>query len=242
MSPMLADLDSKFFRENSRPSNLKLKQKKYLEIIDALFSLCNASDSFCTATAASSLFVSLNYTFDYESLSLMFRGSFEKLGNSSVSFSKSKLFQLCQDSKVDNCLKVLLQGLKDMKNYEKSEFDAMVVCIKKWWARLDLSKNGFVLTEDVLQFLISLNIFENSVHVRKSFTKMNIFMNYLDFFSLFAKGLLKFLILSLCDDAKDRGSVAADIVINAKRRKAILNGISGGNKVFDAFLHYRRLN
>lgn len=117
----------------------------------------------------------------------------------------------------------------------------MVQCIKRWWFKLDVSKNGFVLTEDVLKFLIRMNAFESSVHVRKSFTKNGIYMNFAEFFKVFVRALVKFLMLSLCDDAGDKNLLAQDIVINAKRRKIILAGISGGNKVVDVLLHYKCL-
>ena len=242
ISPVLSDLDSQYFNQKINPRVLPHKQKMYTEIVDTLFSLCKSNPYSCPCISASSLFFALGYSSDFESLIKTFQLSFSSDSEPSDSFSKSDLLKICEDAKLDTILRVLIKSLKDsIRLPGQTEFDVMIQCIKKWWSRLDVSRNGFVPTEDVLKFLVRMNTFESSVHVRKSFTKNGIFMNFAEFFKVFARGLVKFLMLSLCDDAGDKSLLAQDIVINAKRRKIILAGISGGNKVVDVLLQYKCL-
>lgn len=232
LNQMLSDLDKKSLKFNFCPRVIKSKLKLHSDIVNALFNMTK-SQSEVTISSLIGVFLGLGYSADYDSLSSIFRSM------SVWEFSKNELISILQDNKIDNMLRVLLKEYKDSGLIQGNpEFDCLVGILKKWWTKLDLSKNGFVSTESVCKFLISLNLFESSAEVKKVFGKLPPFINQIKFFGVFAKALLKFLLLTLCDDARDRSFVPADITLNARRRKLIIGGLIGENKTVDALIQY----
>lgn len=232
LNPILSDLDSKNLKHNFNPRVIKSKIKLHSDIIKALFSMTN-SQSEITVSSLIGVFLGLGYCSDYDSISLTFRSM------SVWEFTKNDLISLLQDQKIDNILRVLLKEFKDSGSIQGTqEFDCLIKILKKWWAKLDVSKNGFVSTESVCKFLIQLNSFESSAEVKRNFSKLPPFINQVQFFRIFSKALFKFLLLSLCDDAGDRQYVPADITLNAIRRKMALGGLIGENKVLESLIEY----
>lgn len=243
INTLLIDLDKKYLKKQVKPRLLKNKQKMYKDITKALFALTNTTKNKLQASAISTLFLSLGYTSNYDSLTKVFKSSFPAESFENTSISKSEILSIFEDSKIDSMLRVMLSEFKYAESLEKNEeFDYLLTIIHRWWIKLDTSKNGFVPTEDVCKFLIKENMFESSVDLRKAFHKLSPFIGFQQFFTIFGKSLLKFLLLRLCDDAGENPCLAPDIVINEKRRKVILNGISGQNRAFEALIKFNTLN
>ena len=243
INTLLIDLDKKYLKKQVKPRLLKNKQKMYKDITKALFPLTNTTKNKLQASAICTLFLSLGYTSDYDSLTKIFRSSFPAESFENISVSKSEILSIFEDSKIDSMLRVMLSEFKYAESLEKNEeFDYLLAIIHRWWIKLDTSKNGFVPTEDVCKFLIKENMFESSVDLRKAFHKLSPFITFQQFFTIFGKSLLKFLLLRLCDDAGENPCLAPDIVINEKRRKVILSGISGQNRAFNALVNFNTLN
>ena len=243
LNTLLVELDKKSLKKSVRPRLLKNKQKMYKEVAKALFKLTNTTKNKIQAASAASLFISLGYTSNYESLCNMFKSVYHGESFSMISFGKSDVMSIFEDSKVDNILRVLLKEFKEAEGLEKDEeFDYLITIIHRWWVKLDISKNGFVGSEDICKFLIKENMFDSSVELKKIFHKSAPFLNFQQFFTIFAKALFKFLLLRLCDDSSANGFVPPDIVINEKRRKLILDGISGQNRTFETLNKFRGVN
>lgn len=232
LNQMLSDIDKKHLKINFCPRVIKSKLKLHSDIVNALFNMTN-SQSEITISSLIGVFLGLGYCTDYDSLSSVFKSM------SVWEFSKNELISILQDNKIDNMLRVLLKEYKDSEHAQGTqEFDCLVGILKRWWVKLDLSKNGFVPTESVCKFLISLNLFESSGEVKKVFGMMPQYINQIKYFGIFAKALFKFLLLTLCDDARDRNFLPADITLNARRRKLMLSGLIGENKTVDAPIQY----
>lgn len=243
INTLLIDLDKKYLKKQVKPRLVKNKQKMYKDITKSLFTLTNTTKNKIQASTICTLFISLGYTSNYEALTKVLKSSFPADSFEMISISKSDILSIFEDSKIDSMLRVILNEFKYAESLEKDEeFDYLLTVIHRWWIKLDSSKNGFVPTEDVCKFLIQENIFESSVDLRKAFHKSTPFLGFQQFFNIFGKSLLKFLLLRLCDDAGENPCLAPDIVINEKRRKIILSGISGQNRAFEALIKLNPIN
>jgi hypothetical protein len=238
LNTLLVELDKKSLKKSVRPRLIKNKQKMYKDVTKAMFNLTNTTKNKIQATAAASLFISLGYTSNYDVLANVLKSVFPAETFAVVSFGKSDLMGIFEDLKIDNILRVMIAEFKNDDVEKDEEFDYLVAVVHRWWVKLDVSKNGFVASEDICKFLIQENMFDSSVELKKVFHKSAPFLNFQQFFTIFGKPLFKFLLLRLCDDGVQLNGLPADILINEKRRKMILNGIIGQGRGLDPTLKY----
>ena len=109
----------------------------------------------------------------------MFTTIFEQPNFNHIKIKKKDILRICCDRKTDCFLKILLKEYKEIVNEDKiEEFDVLVEIIKKWFGKLDVSRNGFVPVEDVCRFFIAVGAFDNSADAKKVLQKMNSFVSF----------------------------------------------------------------
>ena len=139
LNTLLVELDKKSLKKSVRPRLLKNKQKMYKDVTKALFNLTNTTKNKIQATSAASLFISLGYTSNYEPLCNMFKSVYQAESFSMISFGKSDIMSIFEDTKVDNILRIMLAEFKEAEGLEKDEeFDFLITIIHRWWVKLDL--------------------------------------------------------------------------------------------------------
>lgn len=240
---MLTDLDAKNTRRNLQKKITKGKRKRFEDIATALLHLTNSTNNKVSALNCSQLFISLGYVTEHEALSNMFSIMCKGDALSKILLKKGEILRVCEDPRVDGILSALLREYKLSGNREKAEeFDSLVDIIKKWWSKLDIGHKGLVNIEDVCRFFITIEAIETSYDAKKLFGKMSEYIIFRQFFGFFAKALFKFLLLSLHDLANQKQSqdLPPDIAIGAQRRKMIIEGLSGENRVIETLIHYTK--
>ena len=190
---------------NDKPnSSNRLNQKivlervhNYYDVINALFTMYGFEKCRLSAFHMAQLFVALGYCDDCEILVDIFRSITEGQPFNLISFSKSELFKICDDSKTENILRSILRGMKKTGMNHTQNIQSLLNVIKKWWQKLDKSQNGFVSYEDICNFYGEIGAIETSSDSKRIFLKFGQFGNFKQFSSIFGKALLKYLLSEL---------------------------------------------
>lgn len=234
-------LTSMFSRSNpkvKRPYQKIVLEKitNYSEIIDALFSMYDCERGRIPAYQLVQLFIGLGYIEDCEVLIGIFKNICEGQTFNLISFSKNELLRLCEDQRAENILKVLIKDARVRSN--EVPLASLIAVIKRWWAHLDKSQNGFVSFEEICKFYMEVGVIENSSDSKRIFLKIGQFGNYRQFTSVFAKSLFKFLLRRLGELVKQKSKdcLSAEVAISSQRRKVILQSLQGENKVIDSII------
>ena len=220
----------------------KTENSKYYNIAESLLSITSQSpDSFTSpASSIAQLFIALEYTKDFDSLTQMFLNAFNSKNFNTLEISTKEIVDILEDFQVDDNLRPLLKELKNCSVFsEKYEFDELILILKKWWVDLDPFSNGYVSLDSVFKFFSDIGAIEDSVNCRKLSGKLPRFFTMKRFYSVFSKSLFKFLILNLLELTKnDTGYLPADIIINTSKRKKLMGSIVGDNKVVQNLIAY----
>lgn len=226
---------------HSKSPVMKHKQKvfdnptNFGEVINALFSLFKREGSKLSALSLIKLFVSLEFSENSEQIADIFYNLCEGLPLNLIKFSKEDLLKICKDDKADDIMRVLMRNCSSFSG-KHTKLSCLLRTIKKWWSKLDKTGNGMVEFSQVIRFYADMGIVENTYDIKRVFLKLNQFASFKEFSSIFAKTLLRFLIQEV-GTVIHQGSLnflPADIAISTQRRKIILKGIEGQNKVLDA--------
>lgn len=249
--PLYLKLTSSFTKSPSHSRSPVSKHKSkvfdsptnYMEVINALFSIFKCEGSKLPAVNLIKLFVSLGFSENSEQLADIFYNLCEGLPLNLIRFSKEDILKICKDEKADDILKVLMRNCNFISG-KNSKLNCLLCTIKKWWNKLDKTHNGVVECGQIVRFYADMGIVENTYDVKRMFLKLNQLASFKEFSSIFAKTLFRFLIQEL-GTVIHQGSLnflPAEIAISTQRRKIILKGIEGHNKVLDALANCPNYN
>ena len=143
LKPISLDKDPLIRRFNSlinaKPnSSSRLHQKiilerihNYHDVVDALFTMYNCEKGRILALHLVQLFVGLGYSEDCEILVEIFRNITEGQPFNVISFSKSDLTKICEDSKTENILRSIIRELKRQGYDNTQKIHNLINVIKK---------------------------------------------------------------------------------------------------------------
>jgi hypothetical protein len=229
---------------NKRPIQTIDKQS-YIEVIDALLSMYNCDRSRIQAIKLVQLFVGLGYCDDCEVLFEIFKNITETQSFNMISFSRNELIKVCEDQKTENVMKRIINDIKLRPTSDKSHgIHLLINVIKRWWQKLDKSKNGFVALDEISKFYTKIGVIESISDTKRLLLKFTQFGTYKQFYSMFAKALLKYLLSELVFVVKkgNKDCLSAEIAICAQRRKVILDSLEGEKKIIDAIIECNVFN
>lgn len=217
----------------------------FSEVIDALFSIFKCEQSRIESHSLISLFISLGLSDSPQDVAKILLNICEAQDINNVSFSRIDLINLCDDWKTENILRILKRECSSARSNEgKVKLDGLVMVIKKWWNKIDRSKNGFVSLHEMFNFYHEIGIVENSNDVKRLFIKMPKYCNFSHFSCIFAKSFLKFMMedLALIIKAGSSNFLSGEISIITQRRKQILSSLAGNNKIIAAMKECKSYN
>ncbi|CAG9315222.1 unnamed protein product [Blepharisma stoltei] len=195
------------------------------------------------------LFISLKLSVNSKSIVSLFTVD-ENIPFHTINISKHHLFIICDDSYAEKTLEMLTSESKKEKkltlnhrNYRvknsQSEFDQYLATIRNIWDRIDTGKVGYLFWLDIAKHLVELGIVKN-ISIGKKL--LAIFKNdnvkFLQFQTLFSKGLIRKLILDVAKILQSSKSrhISPFIAISTRRRKILLsNAINKSHNELSVF-------
>ena len=214
------------------------KMNNYPEVIDALLSMYSNDRGRIPAFQLVQLFIGMGFTGDCEVLVDLFKNITEGQPFNLLSFSRAELLKICEDSKTEHILRVLMRELKVRPGEAENTLNCLMGVIRKWWVRLDKSQNGFVSFGEICKFYTEIGVIDTPSESKRIFLKFGQFGNYRHFCSVFARSLFKYLLFELAKLVKrgNNESISAEIAISTQRRKVILKSLEEQNSVIDAII------
>ena len=206
----------------------------YAQVISALFSIYNCEKQRIQGNHLISLFQGIGFCDGPEVLIDIIQGISEGLSINMIFYSKQDLIKLCEDAKTENLLRILVKDTISNGFFKEKSVDGPVNTIKKWWDRVDKAHNGAVPVDEIVKFLSDIGVIQSSSDIKRMFLKMSQLGTFKQFFSIFSKSLLKFLLQEIGKIIAEPGVqfVSPELTIMALRRKVLLENLNGDGKAF----------
>ena len=224
-----SEITKKLPRKNTKISLPMIQlESRYSDVVNAIFLMAHCNSGKIEALRIAQVFLELKFTSKVDSLVKIFKNIAGCKVFNSIKFTKTELMGIFCDQKVDKMLNALITGVKIISHHTGLlTLDSLLTVIEKWWDKITENSKELITVEEACSFLINADALDSANDALRLFIKFYPTLTYSQFSSVFGKSLLKFLMLQLIEvvDKKELKCVSPDILINAQKRRLILDSL-----------------